>query len=166
MTQPGRPTKRLGELLMEQRLIISGQLEQALREQRSSKELLGAILVRLGFIKAEALLKVLSEQFGIPLEHVSIERVDWSVAQQLPSSLLSGSTCFPIRADETSITVAIADPLNAWALSDIQRFAGIRKVKAVLVLPEELQLLFQTHQQRLLRSITSRLNDDARNQTQ
>ena len=166
MAQPGQPAKKVGELLVEQHLITPFQLEQALAEQRSSKAFLGAILVRRGFIKAETLLHVLSEQFGIPTEHVSADQVDWRIVKQFPASLLSAGTCFPIRADEISVTVAIADPLNAWALSDFERFTGIKQVKPVLVLPEELQTLLCAYQQRLLRNITSQLSDDAGHKTQ
>lgn len=161
MAQPGRPVKRVGELLVEHRLITPGQLEQALAEQRSSKEFLGAILVRRGFIEAETLLQALSEQFGIPMEHVSVDQMDWRIIKQFPASLLSAGACFPIRVDEVSVTVAIADPLNAWALSDVERFAGLKQVKPVLVPEEELRLLRRAYQQQLLRNITSQLSDDA-----
>lgn len=159
MTQ--RPAKRVGELLVEQRLITPTQLEQALTDQRSSKEFLGAILVRRGVIKAETLLRVLSEQFGIPMEHVSVDQVDWGLVKQFPASLLSAGTCVPIRADEASVTVAIADPLNAWALSDVERFTGLKQVKPVLVPEEELRRLMRAYQRQLLRNITSHLSDDA-----
>ena len=157
MTQP---TKRMGELLVDHQLITSRQLEEALAEQRSSKEFLGAILVRLGFINTETLLHALSEQCGIPMEHVSPDQADWQLIKQFPASLFSAGTCFPIRVDDSSVTVAIADPLNAWALSEVEQFTGLKRVKPVLVPQEELRLLLSAYQQRLLRNITSRLGDD------
>ncbi len=165
MVMPAQPTRRLGELLVQRRLITQGQLEQALVQQRASGEFLGAILVRMGLIKPEALLGALSEQFGIPHELVQPEQVDWTVVKQFPSSVLAGGKCFPIRADSGSVTVAIANPLDAWALSAIEQVSGFRKVKPVLVLEEALRKILQAYQQEALRSITAHLKDHGGDKT-
>lgn len=159
-----RPTKRLGELLIQKGLLTSAQLDEALRQQRATGEFLGAILLRLSLIQPEMLLTTLSEQFGMPCEAVTPERVDWSVVAQFPPSVLASSACFPIRADAESVTVAMANPLEAWALSAVQRAAGFRSVKPVLVLEEQLRRVQQAYRERSLRSITARLDDHGRPQ--
>ena len=162
---PDRPTKRLGELLVERTLITQAQLEQALTQQRSTKEFLGAILVRLGFIQPEGLLTMLSQQFNMPHEPLPVERVNWTIAKQFPASMFSDGKCFPIRADADSVTVAIANPLDAWALSAVEKVAGFRKVKPVLVLERELQDTLRAYRQQSLNTIEERFNDDAHRQT-
>ena len=158
--QPSQPAKRLGELLVQRHLITQAQLEQTLLQQRTSKEFLGAIVVRMGLIKPEALLATLSEQFGIPHESLRSERVDWSIAKRFPKSALSEGRCFPIRMDAESVTVAIANPLDAWALSAIEQAAGFRKVKAVLVLEKELQDVLARYHQQSLQAIEAQLKHD------
>lgn len=157
-----QPAKRLGDLLLERGLISSGQLEQALARQRTTGTFLGALLVDLGFIDQETLLQVLSAQSGIPREPLAMDRVDWSVAKQFPASVLSEGTCFPIRADAESVTVAIANPLEAWALSAVEQSAHFRRVTPVLVSEAELEALLQGYRQRSLRSIAARLDDHGR----
>lgn len=155
---PERPTKRLGEMLVERGLITPLQLEQALAEQRSTKEFLGAILVRLKLIRPDVLLKALSEQSGIPYESLTAARVNWEVVKQFPTSVFSSGKCFPIRADAESVTVAIADPLDAWALSTVEKSAGFRTVKPILVLEQELQQVLREYRQRSLKAIEARFD--------
>lgn len=154
------PQKRLGELLVERRLITREQLDRALAQQQLTKEFLGTTLIRMGLIQPEVLLAMLSEQFQIPRERLLPDRVDWSVAKQFPASLLSDGQCFPIRADAETVTVAIANPLDAWSLSAVEQAARFRSVKPVLVSHAELEAVVQAYRQRLLRSLETQLGDD------
>ncbi len=153
-----KSSKRIGELLLERRYITSVQLEQALAQQRSTGQFLGAILLKAGAVTAEQLLEVFSEQFGIPWERLDLAQVDWSLAKQFPASTLSGGQCFPIRADQQSVTVAIINPLDAWGMSGIERAAGLRKVKPVLVLEQDLRTVLQEHKRQALATLEARLN--------
>src|SRR5258708_6064706 len=86
----GQPqTRRLGHLLVAERLITEDQLKQALAEQKGRTEKLGSILARLGFITEEQLIGFLSRQYGIPsitLTNIDVDtetlRLDVDVAQR------------------------------------------------------------------------------------
>jgi hypothetical protein len=160
MVERRQPAKRLGELLMARGLLSPSQLERALEHQRRTKEFLGAILVRLKLVPPEKLLAALSEQFGMPHESLTPERVDWAVVDRFPPSALSLEGCFPIRADAGSVTVALANPLDASALSTIEHAVRFRTVKPVLVLQEELENVQQAYRQRSLRRIAAQLDRD------
>ncbi len=151
------PTKKLGELLLQRGLVTRAQLDGALQRQQTTREFLGAILVDMKAVTPDALLLVLSEQFKIPHESLTEARVDWNVAKQFPASLWSSGTCFPIRADAEAVTVAIANPLDAWSLSAVEKAAGFRRVTAILVLERELKQVFQAYQRRSLQAITGQL---------
>ncbi len=153
-----RTSERIGDLLVRRGIISPRQLEQALSLQQSSGIFLGAILVGEGWISAEALLGVLSEQFGIPVEMLAPERVDWELAKQFPSSVLAEGRCFPIRATENTITVAIINPLDVAALSTFERAARYRTVQPILVLERELQAVVRAWRQRSLANLSSRLD--------
>ena len=161
---PRQSTKKLGELLIQRRLITPAQLERALAQQRSTREFLGAILIRLGLIRPDALLETLSEQFGIPHEPLTIERVDWTLVKQFPTSAFSEGRCLPIRADAQTVTVAIADPLEAWGLSAMEAAAASRTVKPVLVLEEELRGVWHAYRERVLHDVAANLKRDDRDQ--
>lgn len=160
-----QPTKRLGELLLARGAITPAQLDHALQSQRSSGELLGAVFLRLGLVQPETLLEVLSEQFGIPHERLSPALVDWELVDQFPPSVLSASNGFPIRADTDSVTVAIANPLDAWALGPFEQARRFRIVKPVLVLEEALRAVHQAYRERTVRRIATQLNDHGTHET-
>jgi type IV pilus assembly protein PilB len=146
-------------LLLERRLITREQLDRALAEQRLTREFLGTILVREGWVTPEGLLSALSERYGIPHESLRLDRVDWTVVKQFPSSALAGGKCFPIRADEESVTVAIANPLDLDTLGGIEQVAGFRRVRPVLVLEQQLQEVLKAYQQQVLRGIQNHLGN-------
>lgn len=157
----GQATKRIGELLMELGLVMPRQLEQALERQRSTGQFLGVILLEMGAITEQGLLEAISRQFGIPHEPLDPARVDWAVAKQFPASVLSDGKGFPIRADAQSVTVAITNPLDVWTLSAMERLAGRRPVRPVLVLERELRVVVQEHQRRAFQALEDRLNKNA-----
>lgn len=134
-------TKRLGEMLIGKGLLNAGQLERALQEQRSTGEFLGAILVRKGMVTEEALLKTLGEQVGIPYVRLSEQAVDWTLAGRFPSGLLTEHACFPLRIESQWLIAAVADPLDAWAVSELEKEASARgrKVQLVLCSAEEIR---------------------------
>ena len=154
---PAQPARRLGELLRERGMITQGQLEHALAQQRSTGEFLGTLLLKLGVVTEQQLLEALSEQFGIPCEHLELEQVDWSLAKQFAPSALEGGKCFPIRATEHSITVAIINPLDALALSAMEKAAGMRAVKPVLVPERDLLAVQKEHTRQTLQLLQQRL---------
>lgn len=125
--------KRLGELLMEKGLITLEQLEQALEKQRSTREFLGAILVSQGWISEEGLLRALADQFGMPFTRLEQERVDWDAAMRLARAPLLERHCLPLRMDFGEVTVAMANPLDVEAVSEMEREARPRKVRWLLM---------------------------------
>ncbi len=141
-------TKRLGELLVAKGLLSPFQLEEALQSQRSTGELLGAILLRKAWISEEQLLSALSEQSGIPRVRLESQEVDWTVAGQFSLSLLGEHTCFPFRQEEESFIVAICDPLDAWTVSALEKEARGRRVELVLASSSEIAAAIQQFRQR------------------
>ena len=158
--QAAQQTRRLGELLAARRLLTRAQLEQSLKRQLATKEFLGTILIQMKLISPEALLEALSDQFRMPHQSLSAQDVDWDTVLRFPASALADGRCLPIRADDESVTVALANPLDAWTLSGIEKLAGLRIVKPVLVLERELQEVMRIYRQRLAATLTSDRDDD------
>ena len=90
-----RSNKRIGELLVEQGLINHAQLERALAEQQTTREFLGAILVKIGAIQPDALLVALSQQSGIPHERLRVDQIDWTVASNFRPRRSQADDVFP-----------------------------------------------------------------------
>ena len=150
--------ERLGELLVSRGLLKPWQLEQALQEQRATKEFLGALLLRKHWLTEDALLETLAEQFGLPYTHVRDEEIDWAVAGRFSSTVLLEHHCFPMRMDQRSLTVAIADPLDAWVMGELERIAGVRTVQLVLAPMRDIQEAIQQAQRYALQHLDDRMH--------
>lgn len=155
-------TKKIGELLVAKGLVTRIEVDHAVQQQKATGEFIGAVLVRTGSIAPKMLLEALSEQFGIPHEALSINRVDWSVSKQFSKSVLSEGKCFPIRADATSITIALSNPLDSWILSDMEKVLGAKMLKVVLVIDSELQSVVKEHSKQSLKALEARLRSDGK----
>ena len=125
-------TQPLGALLMQKGWITPGQLEAALAEQRRTKEFLGALLVRKGWLRENQFLQALAEQFDMAYADLDSEAMDPSLIKRFPPALLKERGCLPLRTVGSEILVAIANPLDAWAISELEHAAGFRKVRLVL----------------------------------
>lgn len=111
-----RTKKLLGEILIEKGLLTPERLALALGEQVTTKELLGTVVVRKGWVKEKDLLAALSERFNMPLVDLKNRQIDWSIIKEFSSALIFDCRCVPFRRDERSVTMAIADPLDAWTI--------------------------------------------------
>ncbi len=117
--------KRLGELLIERKLLTQEKLNEALKIQKETKEKLGVILVRLGTLSRDALLEILSAEMGIPAIKLSRYKLDPHVLSLLPKKIVELYCVMPISSLANTLTLAMADPLNIHALDDIHRLTHL-----------------------------------------
>lgn len=139
----------LGQLLIQKGLITDKQLEDALGEQRQTREFLGSILVKRGWISEERLLKTLAEQFEIPFVCLKDRYIDWDLAMSFSSSLIVDRQCLPVSKDETGLTVAITNPLDAEAISQVEGEARGLKIHLILVSTGDMQDALKIYRERL-----------------
>jgi type IV pilus assembly protein PilB len=113
--------ERIGDRLISRGVISPDQLEFALKEQKRTGERLGAILRQLNLITEDDLAKSLAEAAGI--EHLSIRSlsIDPNVVNALPEAVARKYKVFPVAAENNSVTVAMADPLDVAAIDRIQQ---------------------------------------------
>ena len=150
---------RLGELLISHGLLAPWQVEQALQEQLRTKEFLGSLLVRKQWVTEETLLRTLAEQFGIPYVHLMEEMVNWRVAGRFSHTMMLEHLCVPIQMDAHSLTAAIANPLDAWIVSELERLAGARKVHLVLALAQDIRAIIRRAHQEALNHLEEAMRD-------
>jgi len=126
--------QKLGELLVRDNLITPAQLQQALEEQKKHGGRLGANLTRLGFIEAEALADFLSKQYGVASANLAEFEIDLEVIKLVPEEQARKHLLIPINRAGATLVVAMSDPSNMFAVSDIEFLTGY-KVE-VVVAPE------------------------------
>jgi type IV pilus assembly protein PilB len=115
----------LGDLLVAERLISTAQLHEALREQRRSRERLGKVLIRRGFLGEEQLVEVLSRKYG--LQSVPVERytVSVDVLDLVPAHVARKYDVLPLARGEEGLTLAMADPTDVVAMDQVAATARL-----------------------------------------
>ncbi|NIO15734.1 MAG: type IV-A pilus assembly ATPase PilB [Deltaproteobacteria bacterium] len=135
---------KIGEMLRKVDLITQEQLKSALEEQKKSKERLGTVLVKLGYISEEEFLAFLGQQFNIPVVDLSQYDVNSDLVRLLPEDLMQKNLAFPINRVGSKLIVAVADPTN-MAIVDAIAFKTGYAVELVLASENSLQELVNTH---------------------
>ena len=115
------PLPFLGERLQAMGAITRDQLHIALHEQRQTNQLLGAILVRLGFLDEATLAAVLADRAG--LEPVDLKRapLDPALLRRLPHAAAERCRAIPLRLEDDTLHLAMADPHDLMAMDEIRR---------------------------------------------
>jgi type II secretory ATPase GspE/PulE/Tfp pilus assembly ATPase PilB-like protein len=113
---------KLGEMLLENKLIDSKQLQAALVEQRKSGRLLGEILLKKGFIKEEQLLKHLSQQLSIPFLRIKDKQISSSALKKVPAKFAYHYKIMPIEFNQDTNTLTVAASYPLQSLEDIKVF--------------------------------------------
>jgi type IV pilus assembly protein PilB len=128
----GQPvSRRLGDLLVAEGLISSEQLQRALGEQKGSNEKLGSILVRLGMVNEDSLIGFLSRQYGVPSITLSQLDIDPEVTRLIPAQIARKYEVLPVKRAGNTLTLAMADPTNVFALDDISFMTNLQVVPVV-----------------------------------
>ncbi len=117
--------KKLGDLLVEAGLITTEQLKEALEVQKNDNERLGTILVKLGYLTEEEITSFLSKQYGIPAVNLEHFEISEDVIKRIPSDIARKYMLIPITRTGSTLTVAMADPTNIYALDDIKFLTGL-----------------------------------------
>ena len=112
--------KKIGEILLKAELISNDQLHQALQEQKRTGERLGSLLVKMGFLAEDEILSCLSKQFGVPAIDLETFQIELSVLETIPVKTAKKYTVIPISRVGGTLTLAMADPSDIFAIEDIK----------------------------------------------
>src|SRR2546425_949697 len=125
------PTRRLGDLLVADGLISPDQLLRALAEQKGTSEKLGSVLLRLNLLTEEQLIGFLSRQYGIPSITLSQLDVESEVLRLVPAAIAKKYEVLPVKRVEGTLTLAMADPTNVFALDDVAFMTNLQVLPVV-----------------------------------
>ena len=116
---------RLGELLLREKRVTPAQLQEALNHQRSNGGRLGSSLVKLGILKDEDITSVLSRQYGVPAISLKEFDLDPAVVRLIPAETANKYNVIPVGKNGTTLTLAMTDPTNVFAMDDIKFRTGL-----------------------------------------
>jgi type IV pilus assembly protein PilB len=115
---------RIGELLLKEKCITAEELQQALQRQKANGGKLGFNLVRLGFVKDEEITALLSKQYGVPSINLAQFEIDAGIIKLIPADTAQKYQIVPLSRAGSTLTIAMTDPTNVFAMDDIKFMTG------------------------------------------
>ena len=128
---------RLGEILIERKLITEEDLTRALELQKERGDKIGKTLVDLGFVAMRDVLAALSDQLAVPLVPIDGPPAVSTETEALSPRFLRQFRCLPVGRDDHTVTLAMADPLDVETVSAVRNCTGL-KVSPVLAAEQEI----------------------------
>lgn len=117
--------KKLGDILVENMIITTAQLTEALELQQQTNKKLGRILVDEGFADEHQIMRILEMQLGITSVDLDTYTIESSAPFLINERLARKHNLIPIRLERNKIIVAMSDPLNIFAIDDVKVATGL-----------------------------------------
>lgn len=118
--------EHLREILIDNKLLTQEQLQKALEVQRQKGGRLSDIIVNLKFIREEDLISTLSQGLGLPLIDLKRFKIDYEVVKIIPAEIAFNYQIIPVSKMGDTITLAMADPLNIFAIDHVKSLTGYK----------------------------------------
>ncbi|MFT5321220.1 MAG: MSHA biogenesis protein MshE, partial [Pseudohongiellaceae bacterium] len=112
---------RIGDLLVQHKVVTESQLIQALTKQKQTGQKLGRALIDLGFIEETVFLEFLSKQLDIPFVDLKKFNFDASLVQKLPESYARRFRAIALYEKKGSLIIGMADPMDIFAYDELSR---------------------------------------------
>ncbi|MEO8070300.1 MAG: type IV-A pilus assembly ATPase PilB [Acidobacteriota bacterium] len=116
---------RLGEVLLREKRVTPIQLQEALNHQRQHGGRLGASLIKLGFLTDEDIAAAISRQSGVPGINLREFELDPAIVRLVSAESATKYNVLPVARSGTTLTLAMADPTNVFAMDDIKFMTGL-----------------------------------------
>ncbi len=136
--------ERLTELLIKNNLISQEDLDKAVVAQKEKGGRLSDILVKMGFINENDLTLILSQSLGLPPIDMSRVKIDPSIAKVIPAEIARYYQIMPVSKIGNSLTLAMADPLNIFAIDDVKALTGF-EINPVIGRPKEIMAAIENY---------------------
>jgi type IV pilus assembly protein PilB len=115
---------KLGELLLKENMVTPQQLQEALSHQKMNGGKLGKAFVSLGYVRDEEITSLLSRQYGVPSINLEHFEVDPAIIKIIPAETARKYQILPLSRSGATLTIAMADPTNVFAMDDIKFMTG------------------------------------------
>ncbi|MFZ1917946.1 MAG: type IV-A pilus assembly ATPase PilB [Terriglobales bacterium] len=155
-------SQRLGDLLVKEKVITSEQLEQATKLQKETHVRLASALVKLGFLSDEDVTNFLSRQYGVPAINLSYFEIDPAVVKLIPFETARRYQILPLSRVGASLTIAMVDPTNVFAMDDIKFMTGFNiepVVASESSIVEGIDKAYGTSKEEELEQVMQSIND-------
>ena len=113
--------KRLGDILVSQKIITNVQLMEALKLQKEQGKRLGQTLIDNGFITETQLIDTLRYQLGIDFIDLSKIDIPVEMSEWIPKTVAVNNSIVPVSVSKDTLFIAMEDPLNFYAIEEAKQ---------------------------------------------
>lgn len=128
--------RKLGDILKEANLITETEILEAL-EKKKDRQKLGDALVEQGYITEKQLIEVLEIQLGIAIVSLYRFPIDEQLIELIPKDVARSNVLIPIEIKDHRLTVAMNDPLDYFAIDDLELLTSY-EVRPVMATKEDI----------------------------
>lgn len=136
--------QNIADMLLKMGLLTKSQYDQATLEQKSNNEPLAATMVRMGMVTENVAMQFMSRQFNVPSMDLSNFQVEPAVVKLIRPDIANKFMVIPIKRLGRTLTLAMIDPSDIFALEDIKFLTGL-DVKPVVAGYSAVKKLLDQH---------------------
>ena len=123
--------RQIGDILIEQGVVTPLALDEALQRQRLTGELLGRVLVSMGFCEEQDVVEALGVQAGMERVDLTKIKIKEDVLRRVTADVAKFYNIIPVREQDGKLVVAMADPLNMSTLDDLRQILTCEVIGAI-----------------------------------
>ena len=117
---------KLGQILLDDGKVTLSDLEQAIAVQKSEGKKVAQVLVEKEIVSEEAMVDAMSKEIGVEKVDLTEIKIDKRVFKLVSQNLCKKYSLIPFEVEDKKIKVALADPLNIFAIDDVRIATGMR----------------------------------------
>lgn len=133
-----KKTKKLGEILLDHKIISPEQLKQALEEQKITRKEIGQILLKLGYIKETDIAIALAEQLEAPYLNLDDYEIEDDSLKLIPGEIAHQYQVIPVFSIDNVLTIAMTNPQNVTVIDTIRHITG-KQIEPVVATEKDIQ---------------------------
>lgn len=150
--------RRLGDILVEQGVITPLDLDEAVQRQRLTSEMMGRVLVSMGLCEEQDIVEALGIQSGMERVDLTKVKIRDDVLRKISPEIAKFYNIIPLREQDGTLVVAMADPLNLTILDDLRQITGM-PVKGAISNHQDVAASLKTNYSFETQSIHETLSD-------
>jgi len=127
---------------------------------RKNEKLLGEMLVEKGLVTEDDLCVTLAEQYDIEFIKLANEEINWDAPKGFSFSFINKHRCLPLQVDEKTVTLAITNPLDPWAVDMAEKEAAPNRIKVVLAKKSDMDTAIKEYQKYSIRKTIKKFKKD------
>ena len=133
-----------GQILLKTGLITQQELDKAMEEQKKTGGLLSESLLVLGYVTEDDMIMAIMKELGISYLELRNAEIDPEAIKKIPADLAMDYVMVPVKIEEETLTLAIADPMVATKLEGVRLLTGL-EINTVIGKEKDILDLIKLH---------------------